>query len=293
MTTEKKNTPGVGRPKMIVMPFQPAAGQLFDGLGLGLHFFMGNLLGVHGGLAECWFGWRVKKIFPEQGLFKDYCRHHKGFSDIRELGRHQKVRYWLEGSYRQTGETLLLALVLHDTQEGRGASKMDLQVTLDDGLLGARTAFFQWLETCGLAFIGIEKAMWPERITCQGLDCLGRGLEALYLTYIQGEGSDANFIDLTWFDRAVDVSRDSYLVQDLKGWALYKNGEYFLAKKAFASALDLNPDGLGALSGMMWCALVAKEGERALHYSLAKAACRGEDLEKARAFVDKKLGELP
>jgi len=293
MVLDKKNAPGVGRPKMIVMPFQPAVGQLFDGTGLGTHFFLGNLLGVHGGLGECWFGWRVKKIFPEIGFFKDYCRNHKPFSDIQKLGRQQKVRYWLEGSYRQTGETLFLSLVLHDTQVGTGASKMDLQVTLNDGLLGARTAFFAWLEVCGIAFIGIEKAMWPERISCQGLDCLGRGLEALYLTYIQGEGADSNLIDLTWFDRAVDVSKDSYLVQDLKGWALYKNGEFSLAKKAFASALDLNPDGLGALSGMMWCALVAKDRERSLSYSLAKAACRGEDLEKARAFVDKKLGELP
>ena len=292
MTLDKKNTPGVGRPKMIVMPFQPAVGQLFDGVGLGIHFFLGNLLGVHGGLTECWFGWRVKKIFPKPGLFKDYCRNHKGFFDIQELGEQQKVRYWLEGCYRQAGEILFLSLVLHDTQEGRGASKIDLQVTLTDGLLGARIAFFQWIEGCGLAFIGIENAMWPERISCQGLDFLGRGLETLYLTYIQGEGTDPNLIDLTWFDRAVGVCIDSYLIQDLKGWALYKNGEYLLAEKAFAIALDLNPDGLGALSGMMWCALVAKDRERALSYSLAKAACRGADLEKARAFVDKKLEEL-
>lgn len=292
MTLEKKNMPGIGRPKMIVLPFQPAAGQPFDGTGLGLHFFMGNLLGVHGGLAECWFGWRVKKIFPEIGFFMDYCRDHKGFSDIQKLGEQQKVRYWLEGTYRQTGETLFLALVLHDTQEGRGGSKMDLQVTLDDGLLAVRTAFFQWIAACGLAFVGIENAMWPEQISCQGLDCLGRGLEALYLTYIQGEGADSNLIDLTWFDRAVEVSKDSYLVQDLKGWALYKNGEYILAEKAFAAALDLNPEGLGALSGMMFCALWGKDRERALRYSLAKADCRGEDREKARGFVDKKLGEL-
>jgi tetratricopeptide (TPR) repeat protein len=291
MTIDTKNTPGNQRPKMIVMPFQPAVGQSFDGIGLGIHFFLGNLLGVHGGLTECWFGWRVKKIFPEPGLFKDYCRNHKPFPDIQELGEQQKVRYWLEGTYRQTGETLLLSLVLHDTQERRGTSKIDLQVTLNDGLLGARTGFFQWLETCGLAFIGIENAMWPEQISCQGLDCLGRGLEALYLTYIQV--SESNLIDLTWFDRAVDVSKESYLVQDLKGWALYKNGEYLLAKKAFAAALDLNPYGLGALSGMMFCALWAKDRERAFHYSLAKADCRGGDQEKARVFVDKKLGELP
>ena len=289
MTLDKKNSHSIQRPKMIVMPFQPADGQAFDGIGLGIHFFFGNLFGVHGGLTECWFGWRVKKIFPETGLFKDYCRGNKPFSDIQELGRQQKVRFWLEGTYRQEGEDVALSLVLHDTEKGQPASKICLPVTVNDALSEVRAAFFDWLETCGLTFIGIEKARWPEYISYQGLNFIGRGLEALYLTYIQGEGSNTNLIDLTWFDRSVDVSKDSYLAQDLRGWALYKNGKYQSAKKAFISALDLNPDGLGALSGMMWCALGVNDREGALHYALLKAGCRGEDLEKARNFVDKKF----
>ncbi len=283
-----KNTSGIQRPKLIVMPFQPAIGQSFDGVGLGIHFFLGNLFGVHGGLAECWFGWRVKKIFPEIGLLKDYCRAHKPFSDIQALGIRENVRFWLEGQYKPEGETISLFLVLHDTQEGMPESKIKLSMGLSDGLMGVRIEIFDWLERCGLAFVGIEKASWPEHITFRGLDFLGRALETTYLNYIQG-GSPADFIDLTWFDRAVDASKNSYLAQDLKGWGLYKNREYEMAKNAFASALALNPTGSGALSGMMWCALSVKNRERALEYALAKAGCRGESLEKARAFVDKKL----
>ncbi len=296
MILDKKNTPGILRPKLIVMPFQPAHGQSFDGIGLGLHFFLGNLFGVHGGLMECWFGWRVKKIFPEPHLLKDYCRKNNPFSDIGALGRREKVRFWLEGTYRQKGGKFLLDLVLHDTKEGMSASRIRLSLGLSGGLAG-RTKFFDWLETCGLPFVGIEKAMWPEHITDRGLDFLGRGLETLYLNYINGRdnkesGSDTDLIDLSWFDRSVEASKNSYLTQDLKGWGLYKNGEYALAKKAFESALELNPAGLGALSGMMFCALGDKNEEEALHYALLKAACRGEDLEKARKFVAKKFEAL-
>jgi hypothetical protein len=40
---------------------------------------------------------------------------------------------------------------------------------------------------------------------------------------------------------------------------------------------------------MMWCALGGNDREDALYYALLKANCRGEDLEKARHFVAKKL----
>jgi tetratricopeptide (TPR) repeat protein len=221
---------------------------------------------------------------------KAYCRESKPFSGIRELGKREKVRFWLEGQYQREGEGLSLALVLHDT-EGMLESKIRLFITLDDQLLGVRKQFFDWLERCGLTFVGIEKANWPEHVTARGLDFLGRALETTYLNYIQTSGS-TDLIDLSWFDRAVDASKNSYLTQDLMGWGLYKNGEYKTAKKAFASALELNPDGLGALSGMMWCAVSVKNREEALHYALAKANCRGEDPEKARVFVDKKFENL-
>jgi len=293
MTLDKKNVLDIQRPKLIVMPFQARDGQPFDGIGLGLHFFFGNLFGVHGGLMECWFGWRVKKIFPEPMLLTAYCRGNNLFPDIRALGSREKVRFWLEGTYRKKGETFFIDLVLHDTKE-ESASTICLAFGLSDGLLAGRDEFFDWLETCGLPFVGIEKALWPEQITGRGLAFLGRGLETLYLNYIQGRdnketSADSDLIDISWFDRSVEASKASYLAQDLRGWGLYKNGETALAKKAFASALELNPEGIGALSGMMWCALGVNDRAGALHYAQLKAGCRGEDLEKARTFVDKKF----
>ncbi|MCP4722348.1 MAG: tetratricopeptide repeat protein, partial [Desulfobacteraceae bacterium] len=230
--------------------------------------------------------------FPEPGMLKDYCRTNKPFSDIRELGNRENVRFWLQGQYQQKGEDFFLSLVLHDTKEGMSEFKICFSMALNDGLLECRAKFFEWLETCGHPFVGIENASWPEYITGRGLDFLGRALETTYINYIQGDGPGTNLIDLSWFDRAVDESEDSYLAHDLRGWGLYKNGEYKMAEKAFASALNLNPDGLGALSGMMWCALCAKNREKTLEYALAKATCRNQDHKKARIFVDKKFENL-
>ncbi len=230
-------------------------------------------------------------------LFEAYCRGNTPFPDIRGLGCREKVRFWLEGIYQQKDGKIFLDLVLHDTKEGMSASKICLALGLNGGLLAGRTEFFDWLETCNIPFVGIEKVMWPEQITEKGLDFLGRSLETLYLNYIQGPDSkgssaDTNLIDLSWFDRSVEASTASYLAQDLRGWGLYKNGESALAKKAFTSALELNPEGIGALSGMMWCALGVNDRAGALHYAQLKAGCRGEDLEKARTFVDKKFEAL-
>jgi tetratricopeptide (TPR) repeat protein len=310
MAKNGKSTIGPGRPKLIVMPFQPAEGQLSKeiGLGLGIHFFLGNLFCVHKGLLECWFGWRVKKIFPEPGLLQEYCRGNRALPNIREIGSQESVRFWLEGQYQQKGEEILLALVLHDTNpinknipgpnihytnKNLSESRIKISMAFDDGLLGFRTLLFDWLETCGLPFSNVENAIWPEHISIRGLDFLGRALENIYINYINSIGVDSDLIDLAWFDRAVDQSKNSYLTHDLKGWGLCKNREYQMAEIAFASALDLNPDGLGALSGMMWCAVYTENRARALKYALKKAGCRGEDPERARAFVDKKFMETP
>ncbi|MCK5836872.1 MAG: hypothetical protein KAH09_06365, partial [Desulfobacula sp.] len=274
MGINEENTIGPERPKLIVMPVQPADGHLFNGIGLGIHFFLGNLFCVHTGLLECWFGWRVKNIFPEPGLLNTYCQGKKAFPDIRGLGLRENVRFWLEGKYLLAGDKIQLFLVLHDTMahdanipgtnKGMIESKIRISMEFNDTLLGFRALLFGWLETCGLSFPTVERAVWPEHITIKGLDFLGCALETTYLSYIHGIGRDSEPINLAWFDRAVEQSPESYLSHDLKGWGLCKNREYQKAEASFESALDLNPDGLGALSGMMWCAVYTKNRARAL-----------------------------
>ncbi len=106
---------------------------------------------------------------------------------------------------------------------------------------------------------------WPEWVTSKGLDCLGRALETLYLNYISQTGAAGDLIDLTWFDRAVEASPRSYLAHDLLGWGWYKNQEVSRAKSCFETALSFNDKGVGALSGLMWCAVAEKNGTEPWH----------------------------
>ena len=60
--------------RLVVLPFQPQEEQSYDGIGLAIHFLLGNIVAIHTGLKEFWFGWRVKKIFPEKERLVAYCR---------------------------------------------------------------------------------------------------------------------------------------------------------------------------------------------------------------------------
>ncbi len=282
---QKKIQMGNDREKLIVMPLQPARDQDLDGIGLGIHFFLGNLICLHQGLMECWFGWRVKKIFPEAGTLTDYCHGSYPFPDIHGLGQREKVRFWLEGNYGVDHDRISISLVLHDSSQ-RISLPGKFVLTFGDGLKGFREAFFFWLEDCGLGFEGRQTAQWPESITIPGLDALGRALEALYLCSVDKREEP---IDMVWFDRARNRCPDSYLAHNLAGWGLYKNESHGDARDAFLTALALNSDGMGTLAGLMWCAVFARDREKALYYAMEKGRCRGEKSEKARAFVEKKF----
>ncbi len=277
------------KPRLIVMPLAPDSNQSFDGAGLGIHFLLGNLFGVHPKLTECWFGWRVKKIFPTDTAFTACCRGLPPMPDICALGKQEKVRYWLTGTYLTEGEIVQVSMTLHDIQGP--VYDNTLPLSLGDGMRAFRHRLHDWLDTVDLAFPRTDTVLWPEWITSKGLDCLGRGLETLYQTYITPKGGAGNLIDLTWFNRAVAASPRSYLAHDLKGWALYKNQEITRAKSSFEAALTFNDKGVGALSGMLWCAVKEKNREKALEYALAKARVIDADPVAARAWVDKKISE--
>ncbi|WDP87295.1 MAG: tetratricopeptide repeat protein [Desulfobacter sp.] len=285
MSDKEKINLGQERPKLIVMPFQPVSGQDMNGVGLGVHFLLGNLFCLHQGLLECWFGWRVKKIFPGSKDLTDYCHGNGPFKDIRELGKRQKVRFWMEGTYLCSKHTVFIEVRLHDTRDNICLGS-EFSLAFDDGFSEFRHALFDWLDHCGVGFKGRRIALWPEHISVAGLDSLGSALNALYLNYV---GDQDRPIDLTFFDKARALCPESYLVQDLAGWGLYKNGCHDQAEEAFLNALALNPDGLGALSGMMWCAVEGKDRAKALEFACKKGKCRGDDPEKAKQFVDKKF----
>ena len=278
------------KPRLIVLPFQPQESEAYDGTGLGVHFFLGNVVALHTGLKEFWFGWRVKKIFLEKERLRVYCRGEGLQLDISKLGKEQGIRYWLQGKVKQQGGKIQVALILTDTKGNPDEWSTELTLDPEDQLIGFRKGFLAWLETCGLHLPESQaaKALWPEKTTIEGLDLLGRALKTFYLHSSWGEKSP---LDLDLFDRAISAAPASYLAHDLKGWILYKNKDYQAADHSFRSAVKLNSNGLGAMAGLMWCAIYADDEEKAYKWAMAKADLRGESRDTAKASVAKRISK--
>jgi len=276
------------KPRLVVLPFQPYKGQAYDGIGLGVHFLLGNVIATHTGLKEFWFGWRVKKLFLEKKKLSAYCRSEGPRLDLTKLGKEQDIRYWLWGNVQQQGSKMQIAMVLTDTKGERKEWTTELILDPAEQLIGFREGFLAWLETCGLPFPDAQraKALWPEETTLKSLDLLGRDLEAYYLHSSWG---DKGPLDPELFDSAVSAAPSSYLAHDLKGWVLYKNKDYKSAEKSFRSAVKINSNGLGAISGLMWCAVYNNDEENAYSWAMVKADIRGENREAARVSVERRM----
>ncbi len=275
--------------KLIVMPLVPARGQENNGTGLGIHFLLGNMMAVHDGLTEFWFGWRVNKLFPQKKLFKEYCRGNNPDLDYYSLGQEQGIRYWLTGDYREKNEAVAIRLALADAQTNQThtcALTMDVKNSFEDFY----KEFFNWFDACGLPFSDEQapKAAWHEKISIQGLDFLGRAIEVTYNNYIDGVGADSK-IDTQNFEKCIASSPDSFLAHDLYAWALYKNQAYDQAEQSFHTSLKYNENGMGAIAGLMWCAIFKNNEDQAHAYAQAKAKVRNDDPDKARSFVSKKF----
>lgn len=262
----------------IVLPFQPQSSQPFSGIGLALHFLLGNVLVLHAGLKEMWFGWRVKKIFRQQEAFQHYCRDATTNLDLARVSHTQKVRLWIHGVF----STASIELHFFDGRhQAADDAPIALEISTGDRLIGSRSQFMAGLKSIGQAMPEnqIQAALWPETIDRKGLDAVGRALEAFYLFSAYGNNAA---LDTTSFEKAIAAAPKSFMAHDLHGWALYRNADYPGAKAAFLTALQINPAGAGAMSGLMWCGIYTKDLEESMFWSGRKAeACR-RDIEAAR-----------
>ncbi len=55
-----------GKLRFIVLPLQPETPNRYDGVGLALHFLLGNTVVLNTNLKEFWFGWRTNKLYPSK-----------------------------------------------------------------------------------------------------------------------------------------------------------------------------------------------------------------------------------
>ena len=237
----------------IVLPFRGDHRQPFNGTGLALHFLVGNVLALHTGLKEMWFGWRVKKIFPEKASFQRYCRDAASKLDLVQISQSQRVRLWLYGNF--SDQTVNLHFFDGQAPDARHAP-VDLPISLDDGLIEFRTQLITWLESAGrpMPNAQVQAALWSETISREGLDNVGQALEGFYIYSAYGG------------DGPLDVSPFNYKA----------------AKAAFLTSLRINPAGAGAMSGLMWCGVYGKDLEEAMFWSGRKADVCRQDVQAAR-----------
>lgn len=262
----------------IVLPLRSDHRDPFNGIGLALHFLLGNVLVLHTGLKEMWFGWRVKKIFAEQQGFQRYCRDSAVKLDLARLSKNQKVRFWVTGTY--TAQSAKVNIFDADARNAESPS-VDLPISLDDHLVGFRSRFLDYLASLGHPMDAgqAQAALWAESISQAGLDAVGRALEQFYIYSAYGGEKS---LEIVPFKRAVQEAPESFMAQDLYGWGLYRNRDYTAAKIAFLKSLRINPAGTGAMSGLMWCGVYTKDIEEAMFWSGRKADVCRKDVEAAR-----------
>ena len=276
-----------GRPQCIVLPFQPDPSEDFNGVGLALHFLLGNVMALHTGLKECWFGWRVNKIFPEKTDLKAYCRGKEVLVDLHQVSTEQNVRFWL---YGKAGDRFV-TVFLFDAADNEQSLSKRIPVSYSDGLVEFRRIFLDHLAACGHPFPAkqVQPALWAETISMQGMDILGRALESFYLhSAYSGKGK----IDSGLFEKAAAVAPNSFMAQDILGWASYRSQDYRAAKESFLRALRSNPNGIGAMSGLMWCGVYTGDREEAQFWAARKAEVRGEDIKEARQKALNRMKKL-
>jgi len=218
-----------------------------------------------------WFGWRANRIFPEAGQLAVYCRNPGVNLNLFAMGIHQKIRYWFSGIC--SDQTVFLEMT--DSLKEVEPWEDTLSVQIEDHLVGFRKIFINGVSRQGLLFDAFQQraALWPERISWEGLDALGRVLESFYLLSFQQE---ASVLDIEPFARVAAICPSSFLICDLLGWAHYRRNEYGLARDAFMEALKQNPSGIGAVSGLIKCAKQTQNPEATRYWMRRKAEIRQE-----------------
>jgi hypothetical protein len=262
----------IDRPKCIVLPLQMSPA---DGVGLALHFLLGNVIAVHTGFAECWFGWRVAKIFETSAGLRAYCRAQSPDLDLPQVSATQKICCWVHGRMRRNR----VALGLYDSRTQQNLSE-EVAFSVMDDLMGFRNGFLRFLDRCGVPMAPERHplALWPEKITETGLRLFGTALETFYIySAYGGQGS----IDLKPFMDAAHYAPDSFMAHNLLGWACYRNENAVDARDSFLKALDLNPYAAGTMSGLMWCAVLQKDKDAAGYWAGRKAETLNKDVQAA------------
>ena len=84
----------IGQLRFIVLPLQPETADQYDGVGLALHFLLGNTVVLNTNLKEFWFGWRTNKLYPTREALNAYLLGQNQPMAFKQLSQEQEVRFW-------------------------------------------------------------------------------------------------------------------------------------------------------------------------------------------------------
>lgn len=270
--------------KCIILPFQPMSGQLLDGVGLALHFLLGNVVVLHSGLNELWFGWRIKKLFLNPVELSAYCKGASLKTSVQDLSKQQKVRFWVHGRYDHNK----VSLVFYDAHRPERELSTVLPFSPADHLVEFRRAFMELFDQARLKFPEAQgrTALWEERISLHGLDAVGHALEAFY---DYSAFPQQNLLELKPFEQSVAHAPNSFMAHDLMGWSYYRQQNYSKAVTAFRQALTINPYGAGAMAGLMWCGVHTRNWEETHYWAARKADICTKDIAQAKDKARKRF----
>jgi hypothetical protein len=255
---------------------------------MAVHFLFGNLVVLHPGFTECWFGWRVPRIFPAAADLEAYRQGGRPAPDLIQTGRQEQIRFWITGELSADPASPLVQLSLTDAETEAVHTAPSMAVDTDGQLIGLRREFLQWMEDCGLPMPAPqrEKAFWPEQASTDGLDAIGRALAGFYLQSAYGGKAP---VDPVPFEAAVEAAPSAFMSHDLLGWAMYRNGRHEAARAAFDRSVGINAHGAGAMAGLMWCAVMTGDREEALRWAARKARSCAADVDAAKAKAENLL----
>ena len=266
-----------GNLRFIVLPLQPETADQYNGIGLALHFLLGNTVVLNTNLKEFWFGWRTNKLYPTREELTTYLLGKNKPMAFKQLSEEQKIRFWLYGRVRGG----VAALSIYDSAADSHADTA-IPFSTEDHLVGFRRAFIRQLSGYGIAFPEEmqPKALWPEKASLEGLDVIGRALASFY--YYSAYTDRSGRIDTGLFEKAATMAPESFMAPNLLGWAHYRNKAYQEARTGFLKAVLANAAGTGAMSGLMWCGIFMQNKEEALYWASRAAEVRNQDVAEAR-----------
>lgn len=269
------------RPRCIVLPLQDSDS---PGMGLALHFLLGNVIAANISFRECWFGWRVASIFPEPDGLKQYCQGGMGEFDLQAISEAQDVQCWLHGRVNNGTAVLHVFNARSDTFD----TPEKCAITPTDHLVGFRQCALNLLSNCGYPISRQRQAMalWPENIGPDGLRLVGRALDVFYTYSAYGVEET---IQLDPFEAAVKAAPESFMAHNLLGWAHYRRQNAAQAKTSFLRALVLSPDAIGPMAGLAGCAVLENDRESALYWAARKAQTHADDVAAAVEKTRKKF----